>query len=88
MPPLACYIVRCGATFSERISLQDTSIKWAEVEIPVSVLFPVSEQGYARRCKAQHSMVRVPPSPPFHRFRSVGKDRAESVPFLYLPLFT
>src|SRR6202035_724350 len=38
---------------------------WAEAEIQISALFPVSEQGHARRYKAPHSMGRIPPSPPY-----------------------
>src|SRR6202022_2039828 len=37
----------------------------AEAEIQISALFPVSEQGHARRYKAPHSMGRIPPSPPY-----------------------
>ena len=31
----------------------------------ISAVFAVSEQGHARRCKAMHSMARIPPSPPY-----------------------
>jgi hypothetical protein len=44
-------------TDSERISLQSASIILAELEILISAMFALLEQGQAGRCKALHSTV-------------------------------